>query len=159
MNAVVMRLCAAVVLALAPLASSAQPVELEGVKLEPGALVGGANRVLNGAGVRTREIFKVYVAGLYVPQKSNSATALLAQKGQRRIAITMLRTVDAETFSGALSEGLQKNLSAAQFAGFKAQKTTVKGVGLCGAMADLVPPHVIAEVTDLLRAPYVNNFG
>lgn len=29
-------------------------------------------------------------------------------------------------------------------AGFKAQKTTVKGVGLCGAMADLVPPHVIA---------------
>jgi acyl-CoA synthetase (AMP-forming)/AMP-acid ligase II len=44
-------------------------------------------------------------------------------------------------------------------AGFKAQRTTVKGVGLCGAMADLVPPHVIAEVTDLLRAPYVNSFG
>ncbi|MFX5279763.1 hypothetical protein ABTC66_20455, partial [Acinetobacter baumannii] len=44
-------------------------------------------------------------------------------------------------------------------AGFKEQKTTVKGVGLCGAMADLVPPHVIAEVTDLLRAPYVNSFG
>lgn len=44
-------------------------------------------------------------------------------------------------------------------AGFKAQKTTVKGLGLCGAMADLVPPHVIAEVTDLLRAPYVNSFG
>ena len=121
MNAVVMRLCAAVVLALAPLASSAQPVELEGVKLEPAALVGGANLVLNGAGVRTRAIFKVYVAGLYVPQKSNSATALLAQRGQRRIAITMLRNVDAETFSGALSEGLQKNLSDAQFAGFKAQ--------------------------------------
>lgn len=44
-------------------------------------------------------------------------------------------------------------------AGVKEQKTTVKGVGLCGAMADLVPPHVIAEVTDLLRAPYVNSFG
>ncbi|MFH1341441.1 MAG: AMP-binding protein [Pseudomonadota bacterium] len=44
-------------------------------------------------------------------------------------------------------------------AGFKEQKTIVKGVGLCGAMADLVPPHVIAEVTGLLRAPYVNSFG
>src|SRR6187402_3535414 len=73
MNAVVMRLCAAVVLALAPLASSAQAVEVEGVKLDPAAQVGGANLVLNGAGVRTRAIFKVYVAGLYVPQKSNNA--------------------------------------------------------------------------------------
>jgi acyl-CoA synthetase (AMP-forming)/AMP-acid ligase II len=26
-------------------------------------------------------------------------------------------------------------------------------------MADLVPPHVLAEVTDLLQAPYVNSFG
>jgi hypothetical protein len=120
MNAVVMRLCAAVVLALAPLAASAQG-EVEGVKLEPGAQVGGANLVLNGAGVRTRAIFKVYVAGLYVPQKSGNAAALLAQKGPRRIAITMLRNVDADTFSGALSEGLQKNLSDAQFAGFKSQ--------------------------------------
>jgi hypothetical protein len=120
MNAVVMRLCAAVVLALAPLAASAQ-VEVEGVKLEASAQVGGANLALNGAGVRTRAIFKVYVAGLYVPQKSGNAAALLAQKGPRRIAITMLRNVDADTFSGALSEGLQKNLSDAQFAGFKSQ--------------------------------------
>ena len=42
---------------------------------------------------------------------------------------------------------------------FKAQKMTLKGVGLCGAMADLVPPHVIAEVTGLLQAPYLNSFG
>ncbi len=31
--------------------------------------------------------------------------------------------------------------------------------GCCGAMADLVPPHVLAEVTELLQAPYVNSFG
>lgn len=42
---------------------------------------------------------------------------------------------------------------------FKTQKPTVKGIGLCGAMADLVPPHVIAEATHLLRAPYLNSFG
>ncbi len=33
------------------------------------------------------------------------------------------------------------------------------GVRLCGAMADLVPAHQIAEVTRLLGAPYLNSFG
>ena len=125
MNGVVGRLIAAVTLAFAAMGASAQAVEVEGVKLDPTAQVGGAALQLNGAGVRTRAIFKVYVAGLYVPQKANSASALLAQKGPRRVAITMLRPVDADTFSGALSEGLQKNLSEAQFAGFKAQIDTL----------------------------------
>lgn len=44
-------------------------------------------------------------------------------------------------------------------AGFRAQPIKVKGVGTCGAMADLVPPHVVAEVTELLQAPYLNSFG
>ncbi|MBI2754737.1 MAG: AMP-binding protein [Betaproteobacteria bacterium] len=34
-----------------------------------------------------------------------------------------------------------------------------KGLRLCGAMADLVPAHQIAEVTALLGAPYLNSFG
>ncbi|MBI2206787.1 MAG: AMP-binding protein [Candidatus Rokubacteria bacterium] len=33
------------------------------------------------------------------------------------------------------------------------------GVSLCGAMADLVPAHQIAEITTLLGAPYLNSFG
>lgn len=33
------------------------------------------------------------------------------------------------------------------------------GIRVCGAMADLVPPQQIAEVTRLLGAPYVNSFG
>ena len=44
-------------------------------------------------------------------------------------------------------------------AALKVQATTVKGVGVCGAMADLVPPQAIAEVTELLQAPYLNSFG
>ena len=35
----------------------------------------------------------------------------------------------------------------------------VKGVKVCGVMADLVPPAEIAEVTTLLSAPYANTFG
>jgi fatty-acyl-CoA synthase len=44
-------------------------------------------------------------------------------------------------------------------AALKVQATKVKGVRVCGAMADLVPPHAIAEVTELLQAPYLNSFG
>ncbi len=43
--------------------------------------------------------------------------------------------------------------------GLKTQQTIVKGVRVCGAMADLVPPNAIAEVTRLLGAPYLNSFG
>ncbi|MFN9187499.1 MAG: chalcone isomerase family protein [Betaproteobacteria bacterium] len=134
------RLAAAAAAALAlPLLLSwsgpaqAQPAELEGVKLEPTVQVGGTALQLNGAGVRTRAIFKVYVAGLYVPQKSNNAATLLGQKGPRRVAITMLRNVDAESFAGALNEGLRNNHSEAQLAGFKSQidalNANLKAVG------------------------------
>ena len=34
-----------------------------------------------------------------------------------------------------------------------------RGIRLCGVMADLVPPHLIARITKLLNAPYANTFG
>ena len=37
--------------------------------------------------------------------------------------------------------------------------TRARGVKVCGVMADLVPPHEIAEITTLLGAPYANTFG
>ena len=127
------RLLAAVVVSLAAAGVGAQPAEIEGVKLEPSAQVGAATLQLNGAGVRTRAIFKVYVAALYVPQKSGDAAALLAQKGPRRVAITMLRSVDAETFAGALNDGLRSNHTEAQLAAMKPQidalNATLKAVG------------------------------
>ncbi len=115
-----MRAVAAAAVVLLAGAAGAQ-VQIEGVKLEPAVQVAGTSLVLNGAGLRTRAFFKVYVAGLYVPQKSGDAAALLAQKGPRRMAIAMLRNVDADSFSGALNDGLKANLSEAQVAGFKAQ--------------------------------------
>jgi Chalcone isomerase-like len=120
------RACAALMVsALCVGGAMAQAVEREGVKFEPTAQVGGAALQLNGTGVRTRAIFKVYAAGLYVPQKANTAAALLAQKGPRRLSLTMLRNVDAESFAGPLNEGLRNNHSEAQVAGWKAQIETL----------------------------------
>ena len=43
---------------------SALALEIKGVKVDETARVGGKALVLNGAGVRTKMVFKVYVAGL-----------------------------------------------------------------------------------------------
>jgi hypothetical protein len=111
----------------------AQTVSVEGVKFEPTATVGSAALVLNGAGLRTRAFFKVYAAGLYVPQRSSDAAALLAQDGPRRMSIGMLRDVDATTFANSLIEGLKSNNSEQQLAAISSQveqlQTTLKGIG------------------------------
>lgn len=123
----------AVLLAVAAAAAWAQPLEVEGVKLEATNQVGATTLQLNGAGVRTKVFFKVYVAGLYLPQKTTNAAQLLAQKGARRVTITMLRDVDAESFASALNDGLRDNHTEAQFAALKPQidalNANLKAVG------------------------------
>jgi len=111
----------------------AQPVELEGQKFEPTVEVGGQTLTLNGVGLRRRAIFKVYVAGLYVPQKSSSAAPLISDKGSRRVALRMLRDVDADSFIDSLKDGLKNNLSEAQLSALQPQvdalAATLKSIG------------------------------
>jgi hypothetical protein len=129
----VKRPLATLLLTCAALAAWAQPLEVEGVKLEATSQLGAAKLQLNGAGLRTKVFFKVYVAGLYTPQKATSAAQLLAQTGARRVTITMLRNVDAESFAGALNDGLRDNHTEAQFAAMKpkidALNANLKAVG------------------------------
>ncbi len=40
-----------------------------------------------------------------------------------------------------------------------ARRVRVRGIKVCGVMADLVPPADIARITTLLDAPYANTFG
>ena len=43
--------------------------------------------------------------------------------------------------------------------GLQARQSAIRSLRLVGAMADLVPPHQIAELTRLIGAPYLNSFG
>ena len=115
------RALAAAVLMASANSIMAQAVDVEGVKFDPSAQVGGQTLQLNGTGVRTRAIFKVYAAGLYVPQKSSDAKVLLAQKGPRRLAMGLLRDVDADSFAAALNDGLKANNSEAELAALQPQ--------------------------------------
>ena len=114
-------------------AQAQQAVELEGQKFEPTAAVGGQNLSLNGVGLRKRAIFKVYVAGLYVGQKSTSVAAIVNDKGARRVSLRMLRDLGAQSFIDAFNEGLKSNTPEAQLAAMKPQVdalvATLKSIG------------------------------
>ena len=104
------------VAALFALAAAAHGAEVAGVTLPSSEQLapGGPKLVLNGAGLRRKFIFKVYVIGLYLPDKASKASEVLGQGGPKRLDIRMLRDVDAEEFTNALFDGLRANLQAAR---------------------------------------------
>lgn len=103
-------------LAAAALALTASAADVSGVKLEDKTQVEARELVLNGAGLRTRfRVVKVYVLGLYLPEKKSEAAAVLALAGPKRAEIHMLRDVGADTFTDALVEGLKANHSEADY--------------------------------------------
>jgi long-chain acyl-CoA synthetase len=101
-------------------AAAAHAAEVGGVKLADKVSVGGQELVLNGAGVRTRAIFKVYVASLYLPLKAQTAGAVYA-KAPRRVQLNMLRDVGSEQMVEALVDGLNQANSPADATAVKPQ--------------------------------------
>jgi hypothetical protein len=95
-------------------ALTASAAEVAGVRIEDKTRVGNAELALNGAGLRKRAFFQVYAIGLYLPQKSTGAPAVLEQPGAKRVSIHMLRDVGAEAFTEALAEGIRANHSEAE---------------------------------------------
>lgn len=84
-------------------------VEVAGVAVDESATVANQKLVLNGAGIRTRAIFKVYVAALYLPQKKDNLRDIVALPGPKRVGVTMLREVSSDELGQALVAGIRKN--------------------------------------------------
>ena len=87
-----------------------QAAEVAGVKFEERMRIAETELTLTGAGLRQRFIFDVYAIGLYV---RDAKADPVMQPGAKRIAIHMLRNVDADTFAQALVDGMRPNHDAA----------------------------------------------
>lgn len=87
-------------------------VEVGGVRLDDSATLAGRTLMLNGAGVRTRVIFKVYAMGLYLTKKETTPEGVLAAEGPRRVTLRMLRNVSGEDFGKAFTDGINNNTAA-----------------------------------------------
>ena len=108
-------LLAVVSLAFFTGAATAAPVDVSGVKLDETISLRGSPVVLNGAGVRFKAIFKVYVAALYMEKKAGTPEEALALPGKKRIAVTMLRDIDANELGKLFTRGITDNAPKAEF--------------------------------------------
>ncbi len=85
--------------------------EVAGVRLAETVRAGDKTLVLNGAGLRTKTIFKakVYVAGLYLERPSRDAAGVIASEAVKRVELTFLRELDRKQIGEAIAEGFERN--------------------------------------------------
>lgn len=101
------------------LSYTTQAVEIDGVVLPDVVHLGNSNLVLNGAGVRSKFIFDLYVTALYLGTKKNMATAVLADPGEKRIAMYFLDDISAANLLYSFDEGIRDNHTPAEMAAIK----------------------------------------
>jgi len=107
-------LAAGAVLAWLTALPAAAAVDVGGYKFDDTNKVAGKDLKLNGAGMRTKFVIKVYAAGLYLPEKSKAVADILRQDGPRRVTLQMARDVSSEDFGKAFMDGLNDNVDKAE---------------------------------------------
>lgn len=95
-------------------------IELAGVRFPEQITSASHPLVLNGAGIRSKFVIKVYVAALYAPSRTTNAQALINSDEPRRLRLHLLRDIDSKTLDDAMQEGLQDNNSPAELAALNA---------------------------------------
>jgi hypothetical protein len=99
-----------VALTLAFACQAQAAVDVNGIKFEDTNKVGGKDLKLNGAGMRTKLIIKVYAAGLYLPEKKTNVAEILKLEGPRRVTLVMARDIASEDLGKAFMDGINENL-------------------------------------------------
>lgn len=90
--------------------SSSEAATMKGVKLEDKVSVAGQELLLNGMGVRKKFFLSIYVAGLYLPQKTSSATeAVNADVPKKVVMVFVYHKVGKEKIIEGWNEGFFKN--------------------------------------------------
>jgi hypothetical protein len=87
----------------------AATIDIAGVKVEDSVTVAGTKLQLNGAGIRYKGPFKVYVAELYTSKKVTSLDELVAAPGPKRLTLVMTRDIEAGPFGKLLTRGMEDN--------------------------------------------------
>lgn len=91
------------------LAMPSHSAEVMGIKVDDTAKVGTQNLKLNGAGVRYKAIFKVYVAALYLAENKSTTAEVLALGGAKRLSLTVQRDLSSEELGRRFMDGMRQN--------------------------------------------------
>jgi hypothetical protein len=82
---------------------------LAGVNLPDTSTVGDKSLVLNGEGLRSEFMVKVYVAGLYLPHKSTDASAIIKVDEPKQIVMQFLHDASKKQMTDAFDQSFKDN--------------------------------------------------
>jgi len=100
------------VLAGVLIATPSWAMEIEGVSIPDSAQVTGHDLKLNGAGVRTKFFFDIYIGALYLAEKATTTDEVLTAGGPKRISMTILYgEVERGKLIDGWNDGFGKNQS------------------------------------------------
>jgi hypothetical protein len=126
-------LIALAALAFMPAAHAAAAITMEDQTFPAAATVAGTPLQLNGVGLRSAFIYKVYLAGLYLPSKAASGADVVAETGPKRLQVRMLMDGPSDEFAKAFTGGIVKRTPADQVAAMQdriaAFDRTLRSVG------------------------------
>jgi hypothetical protein len=125
-------------------------VDVSGYKFEDTAKVAGKDLKLNGAGMRTKLIIKVYAAGLYLPEKKTATADIMKLEGPRRVTLQMARDISSEDFGKAFMDGLNEIVD-------KAEKQKI--VAQIGKMGELFASVDGLKKGDVLHLDWIPGTG
>ena len=133
LGAALIALAAFALLPSAKAASVNTPVTVESQTFPAQASVAGAPLQLNGVGLRAAFIYKVYLAGLYLPAKAATGADAIAQPGPKRVQVRMLMDGPSDEFAKAFTGGIAKRTPADRVAAMRdridAFDRTLRSVG------------------------------
>ena len=126
---------------------AAVAAEVSGIKFADTVKVAGKELQLNGLGVRTKFIVKVYAAGLYLQDKKSTVEEVLASEGPRRIQLVMMRDITSDDFGNSFMSGINNNLDS------KDKTKIVTQISKFGEMFALLDALKKGDVLDLDWVP------
>ena len=152
------RLLPLVAAALPMLVAGATPAvgaECIGVQVPDSVKVGDKELVLNGLGIRKATIFnvKVYVAGLYLSEKSGDGEKIIGSNEPWELALHFVHDADASDIRDAFDEGFEKA------AGDKLNALSARIDALKSQMIDFEEGHVLSYAYDPANGTVVDVNG
>lgn len=101
----------ALAVALGVASAPAGAAEWKGIDFPDQIQIDGATLTLNGLGLRQATAFKVsvYIAGLYVSDRSNDPQSILQSSTPKRLVLHFLRNVGSPDLTKAWDDGFENN--------------------------------------------------
>ncbi|MFA5609647.1 MAG: chalcone isomerase family protein [Alcaligenes sp.] len=103
--------CAALILSLSLGLTAARAATVANVTVPDMVTVQQQSLKLNGAGLRKKVVFNVYVAALYTASPSQDADTIIQAPGPHQVRMVLKRDLDAQTLIDALKDGIHSNLT------------------------------------------------